>query len=396
MTSQATVPFVVLGNGPGEIAGWALPIALEARRQAAAKARRLDMTLCLPPCQGASGQEATVARGAGVFDHIVGPAIIARASLGLPAWTPPLAPILLHVGGGFWYTQRLTRRWHARAFAFVERTHVAGAHGTFERIFVPTLDLADRLKRDGVPAAKILVVGDPRHDTLPARLPSADRNGNGTTPQITMLCGSRNAIFTALFPFWLQTAAALRSRLPDARVRLVVSPYIAPGVRDAVIARHRATLNAARIDVAHGGWSHILDADIVLTIPGTNTMELAIMRMPAIVVLPFDLAPLFAVEGIIEWILRLLPFGGALKRLLVPAYVRRMSFVALPNLVARRRVMPEMVGEITPAQVAAETVRLLGDDAARRRLVEDLMVIPDEAGASERVVSALGMWGNNA
>ncbi len=392
MSLQASASLVITGNGPGEVAGWAVPIAAEARRRAALQRRALEVTLCLPPCQGASGQEEAVAAAAGVFDRILGPAATLRASLGLPGWAPTAPAVLLHVGGSFWYSSRLARRWRARAFAFVERAHIARSHRPFVRIFVPTADLAGRLARYGVPAAKLLVTGDPRHDALPDRALAAARNGNGTTPQVTVLCGSRNAVFSAFFPFWVQTATALRQRLPQARLRLVVSPYVAPHVQQAVVNRWRPTLDAAAIEVAHGGWSNILGSDLVLTIPGTNTLELAVMRMPAIVVLPFDLAPKFAMEGAGEWLARFLPFGQVLKRLFVPMYIRRLVYVALPNLLTRRPIMPELVGDITPRQVAQESVRLLQDDAARRKLVDDLMVIPDDTGAARAVVEAMLLW----
>jgi lipid-A-disaccharide synthase len=382
---------VLVGNGPGEVAGWAVPIAAEARRQAAARQRALDVTLCLPPCQFASGQEKRVAAAAAVFSRILDPAATFRLSLGLPGWSPPAPAVLLHVGGSFWYSHRLARRWRARAFAFVERAHIARIHHPFERIFLPTPDLAERLLRYGVPAAKLLVTGDPRHDALPDRA-LVSHNGNGAPPQVTLLCGSRNPVFSAFFPFWVRTATALRQRLPAVRLRLVVSPYVAPHVQQGVIRQHRRALDAAGIEVAHGGWSHILDSDLVLTLPGTNTLELAVLRIPSIVVLPVDLAPSFTAEGAGEWITRLLPFGQFLRRWMAPSYVRRLTHVALPNLIAGRRIMPELVGDITPGRVAEESVRLLQDDGARRKVVEDLMTIRDEVGASRAVIGAMPLW----
>jgi hypothetical protein len=391
MGALMSTSLVLVGNGPGEVAGWAVPIAAEARRQAAAQQQALDVTLCLPPCQFASGQEKRVAAAANVFDRIFDPADTFRLSLGLPGWTPSAPTVLLHVGGSFWYSKRLARRWRARAFAFVERAHIARIHHPFERIFIPTSDLADRLIRYGVPAAKLLVTGDPRHDALPDRA-LVTHNGNGASPQVTVLCGSRNAVFSAFFPFWVRTVTALRQRLPAVRVRLVVSPYVAPQVQQVIIGQHRRDLDAAGIEIAHGGWSHILDSDLVLTIPGTNTLELAIMRIPSIVVLPVDLAPSFTAEGAVEWVTRLLPFGRVIRRWLAGSYLRRLAYVALPNLIVKRPVMPELVGDITPGQVAEESLRLLQDAGARRKIVEDLMAIRDEIGASRAVVNEMPLW----
>ena len=213
-TETPTTTLVIIGNGPGEVAGWAIPVATEARRIAQAAGRSLETALCLPPCQFASGQELVVATASGVFDRVVDPRDTLRLGLGLRGWTPAAPAVILHVGGGFWYTSRLSRRWRAPAFAFVERAHIARSHRTFERIFVPTGDLRDRLLFRGVPSHKVTVTGDPRYDAVLRQRPGlAGRNGQGgARPRVTFLAGSRDTVFSAVFPFWVQTAAALRAR----------------------------------------------------------------------------------------------------------------------------------------------------------------------------------------
>jgi len=398
MTSAATrSALIIVGNGPGEVAGWALPIAAEAYRWAAEAKRSIEVDLCLPPCQFASGREESAAAAAGVFHHIVGPGATLRLGLGLPGWTPPPA-VVLHVGGDFWYSRRLARRWGARAFAFVERPHIARTHHAYERIFVPTADVADELVRRGVPADKVLVSGDPRHDALLEHLAKAERtngirasrNGDRSGPTVTFLAGSRDTVFSACFPFWVETAAALRARLPEAHLSVAVSPYVSPGVRTAMIARHQSTLRAEQIDVEDGGISGILGSDLVLTIPGSNTLELALMRIPSIVVLPTNRTLPIPTEGVVEWITRAPVLGPALKRLYIREAIRRIPYVALPNMRARRRIMPELVGDVTPEQVATESAQLLNDREARRRLSEDLSTIPNDTGASRRIIAAMG------
>lgn len=395
MTAEVLAPFlVIVGNGPGEVAGWAVPIAGEARRLALERGRAIRTGLCLPPCQFASGQEPAAAAAAGVFDHIEDSRGTLRLGLGLPGWAPPGPAVLLHVGGGFWYTRRLARRWRAPAFAFVERAHVARSHGAFQRIFVPTQALRDRLLRYGVPATKVVITGDPRHDAAlmhPAGVEPPE--GNGAHPRVTFLAGSRDSVFSAVFPFWVRTARALRAHLPEARLIAVISPFVSPTVRQALVARHQATLEAARIEVGHGGWPQVKGSDLVLTIPGTNTLELAVLRIPSMVVLPFSLAPQIPAEGLIEWITRVPYVGPALRLHLARRYVQRLPYVALPNMRAGRRIMPELKGAVTPEQVAAEGARLIRDESARRAMVEALEAIPLETGASRRILEAMGpIW----
>lgn len=389
-----TTTLIIVGNSPGEVAGWAVPVAAEARRMASEEGRSIETVLCLPPCQFASGQEAAAAEAAGVFDRIVDPRTTLMLALGLPGWTPAATPVVLHVGGDFWFSRRLARRWGARAFAFVERAHIARAHRGFERIFVPTQALREKLEGLGVPGEKIEVTGDPLQDAvLTDRAPVETNDWDGARPKVALLAGSRDSVFSAVFPFWVETARALRARVPEARLLAVVSPFVSPSVKRTVLARHQASLDAAGVEVRQGDRLSIRSAGLALTIPGTNTLELALMRVPTLVVLPFSLAPRIPIEGAIEWLTRVPRIGLALKLALARRYVSRIPFLALPNMRAKRLVMPEMVGDITPDQVAAEGARLVLDRTARLKLAEALEAIPFEPGASRRILTAIAPIG---
>jgi lipid-A-disaccharide synthase len=70
-----------------------------------------------------------------------------------------------------------------------------------------------------------------------------------------------------------------------------------------------------------------------------------------------------------------------------------VDMYAMPNLVAGRRVVPELIQEdLTAARVAAETVRLLTDDAVRSAACEGLREVRTRlgaAGASARAAQAV-------
>jgi len=370
-------------------------MAAEARKLASEGGWSVETVLCLPPCQFASGQEEAAAEASGVFDRILDPRTTLLLALGLPGWTPAATPVVLHVGGEFWFSRRLARRWGGRAFAFVERAHIARAHRGYERIFVPTTALRERLIGLGVSDHKIEVTGDPLQDAVladgaPADGALAEAHGaHDARPRVALLAGSRNSVFSAVFPFWVETAAALRARVPEIRLLAVVSPFVSPRVRRMLISRHRAGLDAAGIEVRHGDRSSIRNADLALTIPGTNTLELALMRVPTLVVLPFSLAPQIPVEGAIEWLTRVPRLGLALKLALARRHISRRPYLALPNMRAKRLIMPELVGDVTPEQVADEGARLIRDRAARLKLAEALEAISVETGASRRILAAI-------
>jgi lipid A disaccharide synthetase len=94
-------------------------------------------------------------------------------------------------------------------------------------------------------------------------------------------------------------------------------------------------------------------------------------------------------EGVLAWITRPPLLGPSLRRLLIVYHKRRHTYLALPNMQARQRIMPELSGDVTPAEVADESARLLQDEGARRRLAEALAVIPRTVGGARAIVDAI-------
>ena len=81
----------------------------------------------------------------------------------------------------------------------------------------------------------------------------------------------------------------------------------------------------------------------------------------------------------------------ALARLLV-----RVPFIGMPNLIAGRRVVPELVqGEATGERIAAEAKRILDTPVVREEMIAGLSEVRHqlgEGGAAARAAAiALGM-----
>ena len=106
-------------------------------------------------------------------------------------------------------------------------------------------------------------------------------------------------------------------------------------------------------------------ADLVLVASGTATLETALLERPMVI------------------IYRLASLTYALARLLI-----RVPFIGMPNLIAERRVVPELIqGEVTPARIAAEATQLLTDAQAYSVAQEGLREVRRRlggGGAAER------------
>jgi lipid-A-disaccharide synthase len=113
-----------------------------------------------------------------------------------------------------------------------------------------------------------------------------------------------------------------------------------------------ATLNAGElrerisqrpVQVIQGDtYNLIYAADLVLVASGTAAVETALLERPMVIVY------------------RMAPLTYILARLIV-----RVPFIGMPNLIAGRRVVPELIQrEVTPVRIAAEATRLLADSQA--------------------------------
>ncbi|MDR7612950.1 MAG: hypothetical protein QN210_11135 [Armatimonadota bacterium] len=431
------VDLILAGNGPGELAGWIRPVADAARR---AGPPGLRVTLVLSPTQFAGGREPAVARSWGLFDRILEPAEAVRVALGLkPLDIVPQATVV-HLGGDLWFSARLARRLRVPACALVETPLVARRHAAFETICATSEDLARRLVGLGVPAGKVVVTGDPRADALtgvlhtPSPSPSPrrgegsqDRRGEGSqkakgggddtlrdgwTTQmadaahaeagragdfgheresevVSILPGSRDRFARELVPFFLRAADALAGLRPGVTFQVVASPFLSPALVASLQRRVREGWPHLPVRwVAGEPWQSLRHSDLVLTIPGTNTMELALLGVPFAVIVPLDLIDRAPAEGLLEWASRLPGVGRLFKRAAAAWYFRRPRLVALPNIRAVRAVVPEWVGRFSPADLARRVADLLADRDRRAAITADLRrLYPAEAGAADRVAA---------
>jgi lipid-A-disaccharide synthase len=106
-------------------------------------------------------------------------------------------------------------------------------------------------------------------------------------------------------------------------------------------------------------------SDLAIVASGTATLETALLERPMVIVY------------------RMAPVTYALARLIV-----RVPHIGMPNLIAERRLVPELIqSEVTPERIAAEARRLLNDPQAYRVVQEGLREVRrrlGSGGAAER------------
>ena len=395
-----TVDLVLVGNGPGELTGWIHPVASAARQLAPSDLR---LTLVLSPTQFSGGREVDVVKSWALFDRIVTPSEVTRLVLG--AGTIPIGPqaSVIHLGGDLWFSARVARRLGAPAGAFAETPLILRRHRSFVRIFAATDDLAAHLRAHGVPAERITVTGDPRVDAVLGRQPPRDAllpsrratdasassagGANGGDERVAILAGSRDRYFRTLVPYFMHAAHAIATRRPHITFHVITAEFLSPEVITAMQEQVRQRWPTLRVvGVREDPWGALARADLTLTIPGTNTVELAILGAPFAVIVPVEVLDRVPTEGLLEYVGRLPGLGRLIKREAARRYFARPRLLALPNLRAGRAIVPEWIGRWTPGELANRVGELL-DDAPRRAAMQAALrqVYPASGGAAAAI-----------
>ncbi len=213
----------------------------------------------------------------------------------------------------------------------------------------------------GHPAADRPTTPTPRADVLRA----AGLDPTATT--VALLPGSRRGEVTRLLPVLLGAARLLARGRPGLQ-------FVVPRARTLPagwLERQVAGSGPARLHVVGGPYPEILEAaDAGVVASGTASLDAAIAGLPAAVVY------------------RMQPLSYALARHLV-----RVDHIALPNLVAGRRILPELVQDACRPDGVATAVGAFLDDpglaSSTREALGEVRRRLGGPGAPERAARAV-------
>jgi lipid-A-disaccharide synthase len=180
----------------------------------------------------------------------------------------------------------------------------------------------------------------------------ADHGLDPQRPLVAVLPGSRPREVAHNLPPLAGAVERLKRSRPDLQFVAVSAPTLPPGTLEARLAPPAVRVLTGE---AHGA---LAAADLALVASGTATVEAALLGTPMIVV--YRLATLTYLLG--------RPFVR------VPHY-------AMANLIAGRRLVPELIqGDFTAERVAAEAQSLLGDPARLAAVKEGLAQVRERLG----------------
>ncbi|MBV8531708.1 MAG: hypothetical protein JO104_10355 [Candidatus Eremiobacteraeota bacterium] len=392
-------------NGPGEVAGWLRPLLRSLYR----RQPDLEALVFLVPDDYATGFEARMVSEAFPQAAVYEPKSYLRFALGGRLdGVPPRVDLVQYIGGDLLHAARVHARLKGRAatYKFSRRAY----RKLFDRAFAVDARNVEQLAAWGIPRDRIEQVGNLAIDgaLFEAGLPPEP---NAPADGIVIMPGSRAYEVENLIPFYFTAALRMLRERPALPLGFAVSPFTSRAqVRAAIEGGGHPRMFAkrgrlvtedgrdylttpsgdVRIPVLANALSAAACARLVLTIPGTKTIELAVLGKPAIAMTPLNAPEVVAINGPLTYLNRVPFIGVPLKRAAAVALSRRFPYHTQPNIDAGAALVREVHGTVTPGRIARVAIDAYDDVSWIASAGEGLaQLYRDQIGASDRMAESL-------
>jgi lipid-A-disaccharide synthase len=211
---------------------------------------------------------------------------------------------------------------------------------------------------------RVVFVGHPLLDRVrvtASREETLSRHGlDPSRKLVTLLPGSRRREIERLLPEMAAAAAELASRR-RLQFAVALAPTISRALAESMAARAGVPLPLIERDA----YNLIAASELILTASGTATLEVALLKRPMVIM--YRASPLTYLAG----------------RALI-----RVPWIGMPNLIAGRVIVPELIqGRARAAEIAREAEAILSSPERARTIERDLAAVRaalGEGGAAER------------
>ena len=354
----------LLANGPGEVWGWCRPFIKEA-----SETRGWDVDVHLLPCPYASGRELNA------LNTLLSNVILHKSSLNafFDFSRHHSYDAVLQMGGDLIFGRYFAWKQAAPLVCYSYGPKKGMKHCTKVLTSRPGLYITDNLE----------VVGDLVLDSLDPGIPAEWKAPVGK--RIAVFPGSRPAIRHKAFYFLQDIRNALSCRDSGVELRVLLSPFS----EDNEAALWRENGFTVWTGTTPAG---IRGADLALTQPGTNTLELMYCRQPFAVTVPFSFLRQMPLSGLVGMIDKIPYFGAFLREQIIRRRIPRYrGRTAWPNRLAKVPFVPELIGEYSAQDMADEIMKLLAlpEELEKQRNMLDRLASQVNPGAPELICEIL-------
>lgn len=361
-------------NGPGETAGWLVPLL----HALYAQAPDLQAFVFYVPDDYATGSEPAYVRSLFPQANVYDPRTYLKVALGGGAdGLPDCADAVLYLGGDLMHAARLHKRFGGALATYkFSRPRIAASSA---RAFAVDAVNAAELQKSGVAPERISVTGNLAIDGALAQAYEAPERGQF---DVLFMPGSRGYEVEHLIPFFFTSALAMLRERADLRIAFGISPFTdLDAVRSAVERGGDRRVYAQKGSLAESaGRTFLVSADgktgipvvrnaigaaagakLAVTIPGTKVIELAAVGTPVLSCTLMNAPELITINGPLTYLDRVPLAGRAIKRAIVLRYAGRFPYHTQPNIDAGQPLVRELHGALTPGRVARVALERLDD-----------------------------------
>ena len=417
---------VILSNGPGEVATWVRPV-VKALRQEFGK-EQMRISVILSPCPHSTGQEAAIALSYPEVDRVQDAAHFTQFLLsGKTAdnWDWSDRGVVIFLGGDQFFTLVIGKRlgyrtvvyaeWDARwyrwldHFAVMKPEVIAKVPQQFHHRFTVVGDLmAEVVLEDGE-------IGSPK-GSAGASQGDGETGGQGEDLILGLLPGSKSAKLMQGVPLCLAIADYLKTLKPNIKFIIPVAPTLeldalgsfANPEQNSLITKlgwvsgelistnteqeipYLLTSGGTKVDLLteFPAYNSLLKCQLCVTTVGANTAELGSLAIPMLVLLPTQqLDAMRSWDGIPGILANLPLIGSVFAKLINWLVLRQKRLFAWPNIWAKSEIVPELVGNLDPKEIAEKIVNYLENPEKLTQIRDRLIAVRGNRGASQKIAS---------
>ncbi|MCF8002071.1 MAG: hypothetical protein K9K76_09465 [Halanaerobiales bacterium] len=391
---------VITTNSPGEVSAWVKPIIRQLNKKKGDK----NIYVFTPPCVFSSGEEQKVTsniRGVKAsynsmeyLKYIIfnkKPGNFVKTSKGF----------VLFLGGDLMHAYFLGKKLNYPVYVYTERDY--GFVKSIKKFYVSEKKIYDQMINDGISKEKVFLSGNLMYDAVKPELDQLEIDqlnllDDNKKHLINLLPGSRPKEVRFILPLYLNLIREVNIKRNDIKFVISKSKFISDDffkeVIDQINDDYNVSYNNNIINIDNKYYIKVFDeylysimkeSDFALTIPGTNNLELTVLKTPFLVILPLNKPADIPLPGLIGLFGEIPVLGTILKRYLVPKMAKKRKYVSLVNLINNSNTVPEMVGQIN-SKILKERFLKLIEDKRYLKIKEKLAKVETKKGAAKLIV----------
>ncbi len=406
---ENTIDILILSNGPGEITTWVRPVVQALREQLQHQPFQVRISLILSPCPNATGKEVNIAHSYPEIDRVQGAEYFWQfLLLGKTAehWDWYQQGVVLFLGGDQFFTLIISKRlgyrsviyaeWEARWWRYINRFGVIKSEilDTIPQPYQAKFEVIGDLMADVDLSSSSAIISD---DII-----------------IGLLPGSKSAKLTQGIPLALAIAEYLYQKRPQARLIIPVAPTLdlqtlanfADPQYNPIIAKfggisaqlhlgdpaYLETQNGVKIELytPFPAYDLLSNCQLCLTTVGANTAELGALAVPMIVLLPTQqLDAMRSWDGIPGMLANLPGLGSIFAKFINRLVLKQGKLFAWPNIWAKQEIVPELVGDLQPENIANLVLDYLDHPEKLEAMRQRLQQVRGEPGAAKKLATII-------